>query len=135
MSNSAGKVGMAAFNVVKKSNKGVKLELTLPDGTPTEEYLVVGGQDSTKFRGQQAKANRERVKAVRQYKDDPVKMAEFDARLECRLVASLVVGWSFEEECNETNVMKFLSDAPQIQMQIDQFAGDRANFFEKPPQS
>lgn len=130
----AGKVGMAAFNVVAMSNDGVKLPLRLPDGTVTEEFLVVRGADSKTFRNQQARANREKVKLAKKQNLDPAQVARQNADIDRRLVASLVVDWSFDEECNEVNVAKFLADAPQIQGQIDLFAGDRANFFKKPPQ-
>lgn len=136
----AGKVGMAAFNVVEMSNEGVKLFLHLPDGTKTDEFIVVRGADSKIFRTHQARANREKVKATQKHnllkksEQDPAVLDKQLVAIGRRLVATLVADWSFEAECTEENVAKFLADAPQVQDQIDIFAGDRSNFFTKPPQ-
>lgn len=130
----AGKVGIDAFNVVKMSNDGVKLFLHLPDGTKTDEFLVVRGADSKIFRNHQARANREKVKLAKKQGQDPAQLARQHADIDRRLVATLISDWSFEAECTEENVAKFLADAPQVQTQIDIFAGDRTNFFKKPPQ-
>jgi len=130
----AGKCGMGAFNVVKKSTEGVEMPLTLPDGTATEEHLVVRGADSTKFQGAKAKANRELLTALKKSKDDPEKRQALQDSSTRKILASLVVGWSFDEECNEVNVLKFFADAPQVQEQVGAFAGERTNFFVKPPQ-
>ncbi len=130
----AGKCGMAAFNIARKSNEGVKLPLTLPDGTETAEWVKVRGADSKRFRNTQAKANRERLKNVKKKSQEPAQVAQQDADITRRLVASLVSDWSFPEECNEANIVKFLADAPQIQEAIDLFADQRVNFFDKPEQ-
>lgn len=132
------KVGMEAFNVSKLSNEGVELPLTLPDGTPTEEFLIVGGADSKAFRNHMARANRDKLKIVKRTKSkeaDPAETTRLTADIDRELVASLIVGWSFAEPCDKVNVCKFLADAPQVQAQVDSFAGNRANFFVKPPQN
>lgn len=127
-------VGMDAFNVSKLSNEGVKLPLSLPDGTATAEYLVVCGADSTKFRNHRARADRDKVKLSKRTKEqDPAEMARLTAEIDRELVATLIVDWSFPEPCEKANVCKFLADSPQIQAQVDLFAGNRANFFAKPP--
>ena len=127
-------IGMGAFNLVKKSNDGVKMPLTLPDGTATDEFIVVRGADSTLFRGAKAKCNRELLKNLKKIKDDPEKQEKVQTEATRNLVAALVADWSFPEECNAVNVAKFLADAPQVQEQIDMFADTRTNFFVKPPQ-
>jgi hypothetical protein len=128
------KIGMDAFNVVKKATEGVKMPLNLPDGTPTEHFIVVRGADSTRFRGAKAKYNRELAKGLKSCKDDAEKQEALQDETTRKMVAALVVDWSFDTECNETNIRKFLADSPQIQEQIDSFAGVRSNFFVKPPQ-
>lgn len=137
-------VSMAAFNVADLSNEGVKMPLFLPDGTETTQYLLVGGGDSKAFKAAQARANRDLLrlaqakqvnKKKRQEANEGEDVAQ-DARereaIIQRQVAALVVGWSFPEECTPENVLNFLQSAPQIQQQVDEFAGDRANFFAKP---
>lgn len=129
------KVGMDAFNVTKLSNEGVKLSLMLPDGTPTEEFLVVGGADSKAFRNQVARMNRDMLKIFKRTKEqDPAEFARLTADSNRELVAALVLDWSFTEPCDKVNICKFLADAPQIQKAVDDFAGIRANFFVKPSQ-
>lgn len=128
------KTGMDAFNVAKMSNEGVKLPLMLPDGTETDEYLIVGGADSKAFRGRMARANRDRLKLLKDEHLDPATPAHKTEDIDRDLVATLIVGWSFDESFEHCNVVKFLADAPQIQEQVDKFAGNRANFFVKPPQ-
>lgn len=130
----AGKVGMDAFNVVTMSNDGVKLFLHLPDGTKTEEYLVIRGADSKVFRTHQARANRDKLDLTKKGKMDPARVSGEHASIDRRLVATLIADWSFAGECTEENVAKFFADAPQVQSQVDMFAGDRSNFFKKPPQ-
>jgi len=125
---------MSAFNVAEKSSEGIKLALTMPDGTPTDEYLIVLGADSTHFSRQLAKMTRERIDLIKEKEEDPVAEGKKDDILKRKLVASLITGWSFKQKCTEVNVKKFLEGAPQIQEQVNMFAGDRANFFVKPPQ-
>lgn len=136
MSTELKKVGMGAFNTAKLSNEGVKMPIRLPDGTETNEFLVVLGADSKAFRGAKAKADRDKLEALKALNNkQPAKVATIQADITRELVASLVVGWSFDEPCDKANVNKFLSDSPQIQEQIDLFAGGRANFFAVPPQA
>ena len=127
-------VGMDAFNVAKLSNEGVKLALTLPDGTATDEFLIVCGADSKAFRNLMARVNRDKLKILNQTKEDQAEVARLIADIDRELVASLITDWSFTEPCDKANVCKFLADSPQIQAQVDAFAGNRANFFVKPPQ-
>lgn len=131
----AGKCGMDAFNVLKLSNEGVKMPLTLPDGTKTEEFLMLRGADSKYFQNAKARANREMVKLAKNQKAEPEDKARREKEITCRLASALVCSWSFDVECDETNIMKFFKDSPQVQEQADMFAGTRTNFFKKPPQN
>lgn len=127
------KTDMSAFNVTTLSNDGVKVPLSLPDGTPTEEFLVVCGADSKEFKTHKMNADRRKLQAVKDLKDNPERLAELHEDINRELVATLVKSWSFEPECNVKNVCAFLESAPQVQTQVDKFAGDRSNFFTKPP--
>jgi len=128
----AGKCGMDAFNVTKLANEGVKMPLTLPDGTATDEFLMVCGADSHVFRAEQAKANRQLLKLAKNQKMDPDKAEHQRQAIQRGLVAVLVVDWSFDEECSKGAVMRFFEASPQIQMEVDNFAGNRTHFFAKP---
>ena len=135
---SIGKVGMEAFNVVKKSNEGVTLPLSLPDGTKTDEYLVVLGADSQKFQEAVSIAYSEKAKLRTSIDDEKISVddaAKQTEEINRRMVSALVIDWSFDETCNGTNVCKFFHDAPQIQDAVNLYAGDRSNFFDLPPRS
>ena len=130
-------VGMDAFDTTTKSNEGIKMPLFLPDGTETDQFLVLHGVDSTAFRCAQSRSNREILSIAKKLKDKKLsdeKAAQARRENTTKLVASLVFGWSFPDPCNEKNVVSFLEKAPQVQEGVDQFAGDRSNFFVKPPQ-
>ena len=129
------KTGMAAFDVLKLSKEGVRVDLTLPDGSETNEFLLVCGADSTEFRCAKAKAARAKMEAIKGGKKKPEDVVQAHAEIDVKLVATLVKAWSFEGECTPETVVGFLKSAPQIQEQVDRFAGNRSNFFEKPPQS
>lgn len=130
MSEKSTKSRMSAFNVSQKSNDGVKVPLTLPDGTETDEFLVLLGADSKVFLAARAVANRDAVELSKS-KDAPAAIAKKRDEINRRLVASLVVGWSFGDAPTESEVVGFFADAPQVQEMVDLFAGDRGNFFEK----
>lgn len=124
------------FNIVDPSEKGINITLCLPDGTETEHFLTVRGADSPTFRKAQARNNRERL-ALLKVKDkakemDAADRAMRESGLQDQLVASLVADWSFPQECTIENVAAFFAKSPQIREQVDLFAGERANFFNKP---
>ena len=68
-------------------------------------------------------------------KVDPVKLEELRDKHNLVLISSVVASWSFAEECTPENVSAFFENSPQVQLQVDNFAGTRANFFAKPPKS
>ena len=117
-------VGMEAFDTLSKQNGGVKMPLFLPDGTETDQFLVLRGADSKAFRCAQARSNRGLLTIATRLKDK--KIDEEEASLERiensrTLVASLVLDWSFEKDCDEENVVEFLRKAPQVKESIDLF--------------
>ncbi len=124
------KTSMAAFGIMGQSEEGVKLNLTLPDGTETEHWLKVRGADSKAYRTEEARQKRLIVEKLNSKKNKVTPEEELkhmeNARLS--LLSSTVCGWSFEEECTTENVKSFLKTAPQIMDQIDGFAADRGNF-------
>ncbi|MGI0119686.1 phage tail assembly chaperone [Zooshikella sp. RANM57] len=117
---------MQSFFTRQKANEGIKLPLSLPDGTPTDEYLMIRGIDSDHY--QTAINEAKRAIFAKSSKDT----SDYDpAEAELDVLVSLVAGWSFEEELTPENIKNFLKEAPQIAKQIDKLAGDRALFFGK----
>lgn len=121
------------FYTRQKANEGVKLPLCLPDGTPTDEYLVIRGVDSDQYRSAETSANYETLMLMQRERQGK-KKPDLEARkkIKLRLIASLVADWSLEEACSEKNIMQLLKEAPQILEDIDHFANDRKGFFNKP---
>lgn len=133
-------IGMDAFDIKSGSDAGTKIDLYLPDGTKTDHWLNVLGADSSKFQRARARANREemelmKTKGKNNKQQDAGTLFEKQMGIRRKLVAALVSDWSFPEKCNIETVSAFFEKAPQVQTQVDNFAGERSNFFAKPPKS
>ena len=112
-----------------KANEGERMPLSLPDGTPTDEWLQIRGLDSDEFRRAMDEFRRELL-ALAAVKDEAERAEKTEvARL--RLNAALVSGWSFEAEFSEASVLEFLRESPYIAAEVDRFASDRRRFFGK----
>jgi hypothetical protein len=118
---------MTAFYTRDKANEGARLPLSLPDGTKTDDYLIVRGVDSDHFRDADAKAKREIVQAAA-IKDEAAK-AERLREIRTDVLVALVAGWSLADAFTPENVRALLSEAPQIADAVDTFAARRALFF------
>lgn len=118
---------MTAFYTRDKANAGATLPLSLPDGTKTDDYLIVRGVDSDHFRDADAKAKREIVQAAA-IKDEAAKAARL-REIQVDVLVALVAGWSLADEFTPGNVRALLSEAPQIADAVNTFAARRALFF------
>lgn len=128
---------MESFNVKAKSEEGIEMKLSLPDGTETEHYLVIRGSDSPTFKKALARNQRKQMELMKlqsngKKKVDAGAMAMKQEKNQRELVATLVVGWSFAEDCTPEAVSKFFENSPQIQEQVDEVAAERRHFFNKP---
>lgn len=129
------------FSIRDVTEEGVKINLVDPaTGETTDEWLQVRGDDSEVYRLALARYNRERLDFMREKgksEDDEAKL-KFESAAERKLIASLVADWSLKDKegeeipCNLESVCDLFYKAPQIKEQVDQFAGNRANF-SKPP--
>lgn len=119
-------MSMEQFFTRDKANEGVKVPLSLPDGTPTEHYLVLRSQWSDAFQQARQDSYRADLEALKDGK-------EIDAtERHIAICASLIAGWSFEQELTEANVKKLLREAPQLREMVDRFSSQDARFFGKP---
>ncbi|WP_313209324.1 hypothetical protein [Stutzerimonas nitrititolerans] len=110
-----------------KANEGERMPLSLPDGTATDEWLLIRGVDSDEFR-HALDAFRRDLLTYASIKDEAEKAKKTEqARL--RLNAALVIGWSFEAEFSEAALLEFLRESPYIAAEVDRFASDRRRFF------
>lgn len=121
------KASMSDFFTREKANNGIKVPLFMPNGSMTDQWLLLRGVDSDEFRlaDVQAKRDAVRLAAIPETKDRD--QAIYD--LTIRLTAVLVADWSFDEECTLENVINFFKEAPQIAHAVDVTAGDRGYFF------
>ncbi len=111
-----------------KANEGERMPLSLPDGTATDEWLLIRGVDSDEFRAALDDFRRDLL-AYASIKDEAEKAGKTEqARL--RLNAALVIGWSFEAFSEEA-LLEFLRESPYIAAEVDRFASDRRRFFGK----
>lgn len=118
---------MKEFFTRQKANEGKELPLYLPSGEKSEHTIRVLGVDSDTFKKNDAKAKREAME-LSAIEDDKERQ-EALAKVQSELIASLVVDWSFEQECTLENVVNFFKEAPQIQEAVNKFAANRRAFF------
>ena len=112
-----------------KANEGERMPLSLPDGTPTDEWVQIRGVDSDEFRAALDEFRRELL-VLASIKDEAEKVEKTEqARL--RLNAALVIGWSLDAEFSEAALLEFLRESPYIATEVDRFASDRRRFFGK----
>lgn len=126
-----------------KANEGIKLELRLPDGTPTECWIRVRGIDSDAYKKAVADM---RLRALSlmgsDNEEDKAKLKDMskgelhDDELLGMFVA-LVADWYLLDEedkpipCTPENIKEFLREAPQIAEQINEISTRRKLFFGK----
>jgi len=118
---------MDQFRTAKFHSEAQKLPLFLPDGTESEHYLQIIGVKSPIMRKKKSDLIRNAAKSIKEgeWNDDVA------AELNTQLIASAIVGWSFDEECSYENVYQFLVDAPEIFDAVDVFCADDTNYFSK----
>jgi len=117
------------FHTRAKANEGERMPLALPDGTPTDEWLLIRGVDSDQFRAALDDYRRDAL-TIAATKDQAEK-AEKSEQSRLRLNAALVIGWSLDADFTEAALLEFLRESPYITAEVDRFASDRRRFFGK----
>lgn len=112
-----------------KANEGERMPLSLPDGTPTDDWLQIRGVDSDEFRFALDEFRRELL-VMASLKDESERAKKTEAA-RLKLNASLVIGWSLDAEFTEAALLEFLREAPYVATEVDRFAADRRRFFRK----
>lgn len=117
------------FFTRQTANEGVELPLYYPDGTKSEHWLKVRGVDSDQFRQAETIAKRKSMEIAQV--EDIQERAEMVREAELSCIASLIAGWSFDQELTQANIMNFLREAPQIADMVNRFAAQRTEFYRK----
>ena len=111
------------------ANEGRRLEIPLPDGRPSGEWLHVLHSDSDAFRAKHADVMARAAQLPPDTAQDERKRLLDAAMLE--LLASMVSDWSLEDEFSETAVIDLLRNAPYIHDWLDRKTSDASLFFGK----
>jgi hypothetical protein len=125
--SAAGEEGMDAFFTRGKANEGLQLPLYTPSGRKSEHWVRILGVDSDAFRAANAESQRDAFRIAQMEDKSERALAILESKR--RLVASLVVAWSFDKPCTVDAVAEFFTQAPQIMDAIDLAASKRALFF------
>lgn len=122
---------LGLFATRTPANQGTEIELLDVNDQPSGHSLTILGTDSDAFQKAQFESKQKIIQAMKDNRDVSFEEATDTAR---ELVASLVSGWTFKDEageplpCTKENVVAFLTEAPQVQAQIDAAAADKKNF-------
>lgn len=114
------------FYTVPLSESGARIPLLRPDGSDSGEWILVLGPDCDAFIAASDQLNRENA-AVGGLEGADRESAAIEALLKFR--ATLILGWSFDEPCDDSAKRALLKNAPRIAMKIDTAAGDITRFF------
>jgi hypothetical protein len=117
-------MNLTDFHTKGAANEGVKVPLHSPEGHITDEWLTVQGYDSDHF--QKYRLEMSRRTAIESVGETDT---ESELKRHRELIARLVVGWSFEEECTFEKVCEWFAEAPQVQSAVEKVATDRSLFF------
>lgn len=121
------------FFTREAGNNGIEMKLRSPStGEMTDEYLLIGSIHCDAFRAADAMTKRSAVELAQI--EDEVKRGEAIEKAVLMTICSLVLDWSFAAPCTPEAVFKLLTEAPQLQDQINQLAG-RVALFTKPKSS
>lgn len=118
---------MSSFFTREKANTGLEFPLWTPTGIKSEHSLNIRGMDSDEFR--EAEQNAQRALALAAASKDPKELSRVYTEQKILMVASLIISWTFPEECTLENRVMFLREAPQIMDSINKVASDRKLFF------
>lgn len=110
-----------------KTNNGVKMPLFGPDGTLTDQFLLVRSQWSNHVK--RAKEESERKISVELQKGEL--SADEKESMILDFMVSMVAGWSFEAEPTPENIKRFLVNAPQEAARLEAKSIGNTLFFLK----
>ena len=117
------------FYTRDNANSGIRMPLLNLDGTLSSDYLTIAGIDSDGFVSANAEAMRSAL-VIAEIECDETKDKLLRAE-KIKLVASLVIGWSFDEDATQEAAQQFFTDAPQIMEQVNSKAAQRNAFIKK----
>lgn len=118
---------MDIFMTGKHHDSPKRMPLYAPDGSKTEHYLDLVGEDSKLVR----RKKKELHTAIAKHAKEGEFTEDDNDKFTVELLASAVVGWSFKKECTAENVCEFLMNSPSVKRSVDVFVANNENYFEK----
>lgn len=116
------------YNLNDKSGATQELAFTFPGEGPTGIVLHIRSQYSKEFREADSRATRQISSLTVSQNGAPIDPELLD-HIELGIFASLVAGWTFEEECTPENVIEFLAANPHTKDEINKLAARDSLFF------
>lgn len=120
----------SAFFTRSRANEGRRLPLTLPDGTKTNEWLLVLGYDSDRVVAARAKYRALAIENASKDATQQLDPASFASSTKFTVLGPAVADWSLESPCTEENVLELLTECPTIADDVERLVYDRIGFFE-----
>lgn len=118
------------YKTAQRAQDAVKMYLVLPDGTRTDDYLMLVGTESSEFRGAKYVQEQRALEIARKDTIEERMAAVEDARIS--VLAACIKGWSFDVPFSGAAAKELLAGAPYLADTVDTFISRRANFFAKP---
>lgn len=109
-----------------RANAGRRIPLIRPDGRDTGEWLLILHPDSDAFRRKKSDIL-SAAAMLRDVPDDERRRLYDRAQLE--LMASLIAGWSLDDEFSEKSAIELLENAPYLTDVIARESEDCGAFF------
>lgn len=109
------------------ANEGIKLPLTLPDGTETEHFINIRSVDSDEYKIAEMNWHKSRIQC--ELEGDA--LTEYALGQQRKLTASLIIGWSIDAPCSEKAKLELIREAPQIADDIQRKAEIKSLFVKK----
>lgn len=109
------------------ANDGRRVNIPLPDGKESSEWLHIHHVDCDAFRQKRADVFATAAVMGKDCTDDERAKRHADALLE--LTASTVSSWSLENEFSQSAMIELLRNAPYLADWLDRKASDAAVFF------
>lgn len=123
--------GMELFDVSTKSEEGVRMPLVTPAGDETADWLNVIGVDAPVYMRAAARFRQEHAELLATKEKKGIEVGRIEqevAELHAKLSTVSITAWSFDKPCNKKEVLEFFERAPQVMLQVIDFATNRANF-------
>ncbi len=118
---------MNEFFTRDTANEGKRVHLHTPDGERTEHWVLVRSVDSDAY--EMAKIQRDRALLDAPDSKDDKAYNAFIRETRLNMIASVIAGWSFDEDLTPENIRTFLEKAPQIAREIENLAASRSFFY------